>query len=323
MKKTCSIWLGLLATFIFFVNERCQVRCYQPPSAYSSTQDKKVRISEVQALTLYKGRLTTGRRNSPVSQLECVGGCAAWTPDVVQCYNMGSDGIDAQWRCETDMPTGIRFGITEVGCEGYDYPEDPYILAGSCQLMYELKGSGTTPTDTNRRTTQDSSYNHQQQHYQQPYSSNPKPTASKPGSGDSGTMALLLVGAVVILICLCSMGGSSRPRSTGAAPRGGGGGGYGGDGGGGFGGGHKPSTQSSGATGSSGMANFGTGAAVGGAAGYAAGRMHERARSNRTQAQQQQQTTRTPAAAPAGNQGGRASSPERSKQTGFATTRRR
>lgn len=27
----------------------------------------------------------------------------------------------------------------QVGCEGYDYPEDPFILKGSCQLVYSLK----------------------------------------------------------------------------------------------------------------------------------------------------------------------------------------
>jgi hypothetical protein len=26
-----------------------------------------------------------------------------------------------------------------VACEGYDYPEDPYILAGSCGLEYTLE----------------------------------------------------------------------------------------------------------------------------------------------------------------------------------------
>ncbi|KAF2354208.1 Store-operated calcium entry-associated regulatory factor [Trinorchestia longiramus] len=30
------------------------------------------------------------------------------------------------------------FGHIDVSCEGYDYPEDPYILAGSCGLRYSL-----------------------------------------------------------------------------------------------------------------------------------------------------------------------------------------
>ena len=28
--------------------------------------------------------------------------------------------------------------IVQVGCEGYDYPDDPYVLAGSCGLEYTI-----------------------------------------------------------------------------------------------------------------------------------------------------------------------------------------
>lgn len=45
---------------------------------------------------------------------------------------MGSDGYDAQWECKTDMSNKYRFGRIDVNCEGYDYPNDPYVLRGSC-----------------------------------------------------------------------------------------------------------------------------------------------------------------------------------------------
>ena len=32
-----------------------------------------------------------------------------------------------------------RLGSVTVACEGYDYPDDPYILAGSCGLEYSLE----------------------------------------------------------------------------------------------------------------------------------------------------------------------------------------
>lgn len=79
--------------------------------------------------------MTTGRRSSPVPQLTCVGGtagCHAFQPKVVQCLNRGSDGYDAQWECKTDMDAEYRFGRIQVTCEGYDYPEDKFILRGSC-----------------------------------------------------------------------------------------------------------------------------------------------------------------------------------------------
>ncbi|XP_072050912.1 store-operated calcium entry-associated regulatory factor-like [Amphiura filiformis] len=101
----------------------------------------KVRLSGVNTLTLYNGKMTTGRRSSPVKQLQCVGGsagCSAFTPQVVQCYNRGSDGYDAQWECKSDMDNAYRFGSIEVTCEGYDHPDDEYVLKGSCGLEYTL-----------------------------------------------------------------------------------------------------------------------------------------------------------------------------------------
>ncbi len=36
------------------------------------------------------------------------------------------------------MDNDFRLGRVEVVCEGYDYPDDPYILKGSCGLEYTL-----------------------------------------------------------------------------------------------------------------------------------------------------------------------------------------
>lgn len=42
------------------------------------------------------------------------GGCGYWRPDIVQCYNTGSDGYDASWKCEASMPEGYSFSWIEV-----------------------------------------------------------------------------------------------------------------------------------------------------------------------------------------------------------------
>ena len=102
----------------------------------------KILLREVQVLTLYPGKHTNYRRTSPVPQLQCTGGsagCAAYTLDVVQCYNKGWDGSDVQWECKANMDASYQFGKIEVSCEGYDYPDDPYILKGSCGLEYTLE----------------------------------------------------------------------------------------------------------------------------------------------------------------------------------------
>ncbi len=79
--------------------------------------------------------MTNGRRSSAVPQLKCVGGTAGYSapqPKVVQCINRGSDGYDVQWECKADMDYDYRFGKVQVSCEGYDNPNDPYVLRGSC-----------------------------------------------------------------------------------------------------------------------------------------------------------------------------------------------
>ena len=45
-------------------------------------------------------------------------GCSAFVPDVVQCYNRGSDGLEIQWECKTEMPMEYKFGKVQVSCEG-------------------------------------------------------------------------------------------------------------------------------------------------------------------------------------------------------------
>lgn len=113
-----------------------------------------VLLRDIQVLTLYKGRYTTGRRSSPVPQLQCVGGsagCHTFVPEVVQCQNKGWDGVDVQWECKTDMDNSYRFGRIEVSCEGYSHPSDQYVLTGSCGLEYTLE-----LTEEGRRRSQGS-----------------------------------------------------------------------------------------------------------------------------------------------------------------------
>src|SRR5271154_3994899 len=53
--------------------------------------------------------------------------------EAMQCKNMGGsygDAEDAQWSCTAEIPEEFKLGRTEVICEGYASPEDPYILKG-------------------------------------------------------------------------------------------------------------------------------------------------------------------------------------------------
>lgn len=52
--------------------------------------------------------------------------------EAMQCKNMGASygGEDIQWSCTAELPAEFKLGRTEVVCEGYSSPEDPYILKG-------------------------------------------------------------------------------------------------------------------------------------------------------------------------------------------------
>ena len=58
----------------------------------------------------------------------------------MRCKNSGSDYDEnsIQWTCTASLPEEFKLGSTDVICEGYDYPEDPYILKGSCGVEYRL-----------------------------------------------------------------------------------------------------------------------------------------------------------------------------------------
>jgi len=109
---------------------------------HASHADRQL-LTKVTALTFYNDRKTTGRRTSPVDQLQCVGGSARgayqYYPAVVQCHNKGDDGYNVEWECKADLDDDVKFGKVNVNCEGYDSPYDPYILKGSCSLEYNLE----------------------------------------------------------------------------------------------------------------------------------------------------------------------------------------
>ncbi|KAF2257786.1 DUF1183-domain-containing protein [Lojkania enalia] len=102
----------------------------------------KIKLSQVQSLTLRKDLKTSHRRVPAIPQLKCIGGSAKglYQVDVMRCKNSGYDynEEDIQWTCTASLPEEFKLGSTDVICEGYDSPDDPYILKGSCGVEYRL-----------------------------------------------------------------------------------------------------------------------------------------------------------------------------------------
>jgi len=108
-------------------------------------------LENVQTLTFEQGKYTTGRRSSPIPQLNCLKNCEH-TPPAIQCYNRGLSDRDVQWQCETQLRSGLELGNFVVSCEGFSHPDDPYVLIGSCGIEYNLLGSPNHVTQVPKDT---------------------------------------------------------------------------------------------------------------------------------------------------------------------------
>jgi hypothetical protein len=114
---------------------------------------------------------------------------------------MGWDGRSIQWECKADMDEKYRLGHIEVICEGYDHPNDEYILVGSCGLEYTLeyteKGKTQKYKGFNRRRTT------VRPQFEEPRSSN----------GIPFLVVLIIIGAIAFMLySICNS--PKRPTSA-------------------------------------------------------------------------------------------------------------
>ena len=111
------------------------------PSIATAKLPEKILLSNVKTLTLRKDLKTSHRRVSAIPQLKCTGGvCDLYQVDVLRCKNQGSDydAENIQWTCTASLPAEFKLGMTDVICEGFASPDDPYVLKGSCGVEYRL-----------------------------------------------------------------------------------------------------------------------------------------------------------------------------------------
>ena len=132
LSRSTSSILSLLLTLLLFVQ----------PSVSARNKPEKVLLSKINTLTLRKDAKTSHNRVSALSQLKCVGGSAKglYEIETLRCKNAGAgySDDDVQWTCTADLPTEFKLGSTDVICEGFANPNDPYVLKGSCGVEYRL-----------------------------------------------------------------------------------------------------------------------------------------------------------------------------------------
>lgn len=115
----------------------------------SQVSEERISLLGLPSLTFTASSYTTARRGTPHKQLECIGGDAQEAkqryPMRVDCYNIGideeapADKPRPKWHCVSALHRGVRIENWKVNCEGWSYPDDEFILAGSCWLAYELQ----------------------------------------------------------------------------------------------------------------------------------------------------------------------------------------
>ncbi len=149
MKDTIITFL-ILAIFLIFADEYIeQMEQTEQFEFFGITsvekQNSKLKSFDpknVNTITFRKNQYTSGNRTNPIKQLNCVGGNAcskSHAIDMVQCKNMGvNDSNDIQWKCETDLPSNLSIGDTNINCEGYSDNTDKLKLVNSCGLEYSL-----------------------------------------------------------------------------------------------------------------------------------------------------------------------------------------
>ncbi|KAI8962445.1 DUF1183-domain-containing protein [Daldinia sp. FL1419] len=278
-----------------------------PGAAAAAKPKNAILLSDVQTLTLRGGGAQTAhRRLSAIPQLRCVSSpavCRLHEIDVMRCTNQGAgyDLEDIQWSCTAALPPELKLGSTDVICEGYSSPDDPYVLKGSCGVEYRLllteSGEAKFPGI------------HKEQ----------KSTSEKIGGALFGVIFAIVLMIIIYSGCINARNNANAPRG----PRnnrwgwGGGGGGFDPWFGGGGGGGWDDSSSRpkfSYTTGNQGWRpGFWSGAATGAAAGYAAG--------SRRSAQERRSSGYESRAGPSGSS--RSTSSTRYEATGFGSTRRR
>ncbi|KAF3769876.1 hypothetical protein M406DRAFT_59048 [Cryphonectria parasitica EP155] len=136
-----------------------------PSPVAAATPRDAILLSHVESITLRADRQTSHRRVSAIPQLQCIaspGLCDKFPVDVMRCDNRGSgyDSEEIQWSCTAQLPPELKLGSTDVICEGYTSPDDPYVLKGSCGVEYRLALTPLGEEKWGRRPAAGNPYSH-------------------------------------------------------------------------------------------------------------------------------------------------------------------
>lgn len=192
----------------------------------SALASERVHIRDVSALTFAAGKMTEQHRGSPVPQLACRGGSGARYASEVRtahCRNIGWDGGQVVWECETQLPPGLQLGPFDVVCEGWRPGDTEYVGSGTCQLEYELVGAPLRPREPRSppKPKPEQATLHELPPEAEPRLK-PRSQPDLPFIAAEITFVTMvsILGLVTCLVCCCTLCGSNeRPRPLSAPTR--------------------------------------------------------------------------------------------------------
>jgi len=172
--------------------------------AYQQPAYTAVLLKDVPSMRFYAGQYALNTRdNTPIPQLECayspINDPSALPVDVI-CNNVGVDSTGSiVWQCDGIMSKELEFDNTQVICEGYSAPGDPYVKSGSCSLRYTLKYATPEKTDDRRNRFP------RHEHYQQQPRGEPQHyrTVEAADGWSFSTVLILVLVVVVVYKCCC------------------------------------------------------------------------------------------------------------------------
>lgn len=101
---------------------------------------RRVLRERMPPIVFVNGQQTVKHRGAPVDQMVCLQGDSRMAQTAMCKIVEGSTSDDVTWKCEMDLPEGVRLGEFRIICEGWTHADDLYYATQTCQLEYNLVG---------------------------------------------------------------------------------------------------------------------------------------------------------------------------------------
>ncbi|KAI0077312.1 hypothetical protein K474DRAFT_1661945 [Panus rudis PR-1116 ss-1] len=117
---------------------------------WSLDGSQRIAFATIRSLSFYRDYKALNKNGgaSVYLQTHCLGKTCQWdAPSVVHCDKVDITDLkrDATWKCRAELPEATYFENATITCLDWLYPNDPYVVRGSCRLQYHLERVSLAP----------------------------------------------------------------------------------------------------------------------------------------------------------------------------------